>query len=122
MKIINIARFAGAGIMVGTLLAGCGDSSSSANPAGGSSAGKPVNIKAFAFDPAGLTIPVGTAVTWTNQDPTIHTATSVQGAAAAFDSGNLDKGKTFTFTFAKAGSYPYHCAIHSNMMGSVTVQ
>lgn len=38
------------------------------------------------------------------------------------DSGNIPSGGVFQHTFANAGAYPYHCAIHAAMTGnSVTV-
>src|SRR5437879_4897003 len=58
-----------------------------------------VTIKDFAFSPNVVTIPVGGSVTFKNLDSAAHTATDSQGA---FDSGNLDNGKSFTFTFTKA--------------------
>lgn len=124
MKSASFARLLIGSVAATGLLAACGSDSSSApasSPAT-SGAGHPVTIKGFAFAPADVTVPVGTAVTWTNQDSTLHTATSVQGAPAAFDSGNLDSGKSYTYTFAAAGKYSYHCSIHSNMLGTVTVQ
>lgn len=82
-------------------------------------AGTSVSIEGFAFSPAVLTIPVGTTVTWTNNDGTNHTVTSDGGA---FDSGALGSGDTFQFTFDEAGSYPYHCTIHPNMTGTIVVE
>jgi plastocyanin len=40
---------------------------------------------------------------------------------AAFDSGNLAPSATYQHTFATAGTFAYHCAIHTTMTGSVTV-
>ena len=40
---------------------------------------------------------------------------------ALFDSGTLGPGSTYTFTFAGAGSYPYHCTIHPTMTGTITL-
>jgi predicted lipoprotein with Yx(FWY)xxD motif len=83
-------------------------------------AGKSVNatIKGFAFGPADLTVPVGTTVVWTNEDDMAHTVTATNGA---FDSGDLDKGGTFSFTFTKAGTFDYICSIHPSMKGRITV-
>jgi len=78
-----------------------------------------VNISGFAFDPPTLTVPVGTTVTWTNNDSTTHTVTADDGS---FDSGNVDPGGTFSFTFSTAGTINYHCKIHPNMTASITVQ
>jgi plastocyanin len=51
-------------------------------------------------------------------EPTAHTVTFDDGSA---DSGNLAPGSTFDHTFATAGTFAYHCAIHSSMHGTVTV-
>ena len=79
-----------------------------------------VYIQNFAFNPTNLTVKVGTTVTWINQDSTTHTVTSDNGAFQS--SGNLNQGTNYTFTFTKAGTYPYHCSIHPNMKGTILVQ
>lgn len=85
---------------------------------GGGSAGASVTIKDFKFDPATLTAKVGQEVTWTNSDSAAHTVTVDTGGV---DSGSLSPGATFKHTFDAAGTFPYHCAIHSSMKGTVTV-
>jgi plastocyanin len=94
--------------------------------AGGVAGSKParaqtssVQIVGFAFQPATMTIPVGATVTWTNQDAVQHTSTSDTGL---WNSGPLDQGKSFSFTFTQPGTYAYHCAIHPYMTASITVQ
>lgn len=77
-----------------------------------------VTIAGFAFSPADLTVPVGTAVTWTNNDSTTHTATSDDGS---FDCGLISGGQSFTFTFSTAGTFSYHCKIHPSMVAKITV-
>jgi plastocyanin len=84
----------------------------------GSASGQVV-IKNFAYNPASMTIEAGDTVTWTNDDGVTHTVTADNGE---FDSGDLAPGKTFSFTFATAGTYPYHCSIHASMHGTVVVQ
>jgi plastocyanin len=84
-------------------------------PAGGATA---VTIKDFAFNPATATATAGSKVTWTNNDTTAHTVTFDDGSA---DSGNIAPGSTFDHTFATAGTFAYHCTIHSQMKGTVTV-
>jgi plastocyanin len=81
--------------------------------------GNSVTLASFAFSPATITVTVGTAVTWTNKDSTTHTITSDSGV---FDSGNLAANGTYSYTFTKAGTYPYHCTIHTYMKGTVIVQ
>jgi plastocyanin len=78
-----------------------------------------VKIDNFSFGPGTLTVPVGTAVTWTNRDDIPHTVVSTDGA---FKSKVLDTDEKFSFTFSKAGSYPYFCSIHPKMTGKVVVQ
>jgi predicted lipoprotein with Yx(FWY)xxD motif len=89
-----------------------------ASPMASPAAGSAVTIKGFAFDPPQLTVAVGTTVTWTNQDGVAHTVTADKGE---FDSGNLDSGKTFSFTFSKAGTFSYHCTIHPQMKATIVV-
>jgi len=56
---------------------------------------------------------------WTNNDTIAHTSTADGGA---WNSGTIAAGGTFSRTFTAAGSFPYHCAIHPGMIGTVTVQ
>ena len=79
-----------------------------------------VVIQNFAFSPNSLTVKTGTTVTWINKDSTTHTITSDNGAFTS--SGNLNNGANYTFTFTKAGTYPYHCSIHPDMKGTIVVQ
>ena len=78
-----------------------------------------VKIDNFSFGPAALTVAVGTTVTWTNRDDIPHTVVSTEGV---FKSKVLDTDEKFSFTFSKAGSYPYFCSIHPKMTGKVVVQ
>jgi len=78
-----------------------------------------VKIDNFSFGPGTLTVPVGTTVTWTNRDDIPHSVVSTEGA---FKSKVLDTDEKFSFTFSKAGTYPYFCSIHPKMTGKVIVQ
>ncbi len=80
-----------------------------------------VEIRDFRFSPENITVPVGSSVTWWNNDSVPHTVTSLAGAAASFDSGTRNPGSTFTFNFTVEGVYPYYCMIHPFMRGNVTV-
>ena len=82
-----------------------------------------VSIKGFAFAPEALTVPAGTTVTWTNDEDSLHTVTSGTPAAPSglFDSGAIDTGVEFAFTFAEEGTYSFFCARHDFMKGVVTV-
>jgi len=77
-----------------------------------------VSIKNFAFNPPNATVAPGTTVTWVNNDQAPHTATANNGA---FDSGTLQPGQSYSFTFDKPGTYAYHCNIHPDMTATVTV-
>jgi plastocyanin len=85
-------------------------------PAAGGSA---VSIKNFAFNPGSITVAAGTTVTWTNDDTTGHTVTADDGS---FDSKTVAAGATFSQAFATAGTFTYHCTIHTNMTATVVVQ
>jgi plastocyanin len=77
-----------------------------------------VTIANFAFAPASLTVAVGATVTWKNTDPVGHTVTADNGA---FGSKTLATGSTFSQTFSKAGTYAYHCSIHTYMTATIVV-
>jgi len=78
-----------------------------------------VTILNFAFDPPSITVNAGDIVTWVNEDGAPHTIVADDGS---FDSGELAQGASFPFTFATAGTVPYHCGIHPQMTGTVVVQ
>ena len=80
-----------------------------------------VSIVDFAFTPKTITVPVGTTVRWTNNGNAPHTVTSTS-SPRAFDSGTLNPGDTFQHTFTTAGQFPYRCAIHPSMTGTVIVE
>ncbi len=104
-------------VVVATLLL------SAASPRGSAQTAEPttaeVKVDNFSFGPATLAIAVGTTVTWTNRDDIPHTIVSTD---KVFKSKVLDTDEKFSFTFAKAGTYPYFCSIHPKMTGSVVVQ
>ncbi|CAN5527011.1 hypothetical protein BH09CHL1_BH09CHL1_30390 [soil metagenome] len=75
-------------------------------------------IEGFAFLPGELEVAAGTTVTWTNNDSAPHTVTATDGS---FQSGTLEQGDTFSFTFETAGEFSYFCEFHANMTATVTV-
>lgn len=79
-----------------------------------------VAISGQSYSPASVTVSVGDTVTWTNSDAMAHTATADD---ASWDTGNIGgSGGTGAVTFATAGTFPYHCDIHPQMTGTVTVE
>jgi LPXTG-motif cell wall-anchored protein len=76
-------------------------------------------IRDFAFAPKSITIEEGETVTWTNNGPSVHTATARNGS---FDTGNLARGQTGSHTFDSPGTFAYYCRPHPNMTGTITVR
>jgi plastocyanin len=76
-----------------------------------------VTISGSAYHAASITVKKGTKVVWTNKDDMPHTVTG----AGAFHSATIGPGKTYSFTFSKAGTFAYHCTIHQFMHGTVVV-
>lgn len=79
-----------------------------------------VSIKDMAFSPADIAVKVGDTVTWTNNDSVAHTVTETDSQTGP-KSQNIEPGKSFVYTFDKAGTYKYDCSIHPSMTGTVTV-
>ena len=86
-----------------------------------STGGAKVTIADSAFSPSKIEVKAGTTVTWTNDDAVPHTVTSTKSddvdsaTSGLFDSGTLQPGESFSYTFKKAGNYPYECTIHASM-------
>jgi plastocyanin len=114
------ACFAGAAMLLLLLIlfAGCGGSSS---PATTGAAGNALQVIMTnrSFQPQQITVKVGQAVTWVNQDTLQHDVVAKDGE---FKSPLFNNGGTFSFTFTKAGTYPYYCSIHPDMVGTVVAR
>ena len=65
-----------------------------------------------------IVIGVNNTVIWKNEDVEWHTAHS---NIPEFDSKMIPPGTSFTHTFERAGSYPYHCDPHPWMTGLIIV-
>jgi plastocyanin len=113
-------------LLLASLSAGCTSGQSPAQPAGATpvppASANAITIKNFAFSPATITVKTGTTVTWTNEDSAPHEIASDAGSPIAFTSTQLATGASFSQSFAQVGTYPYHCAIHPSMKGTVVVQ
>lgn len=94
-------------------------SKESTNPNPVAAATDKVSIQNFAFSAAKITVKMGTKVTWTNNDSVAHTVTADSGTGPKSD--NISPGGTYSYTFGTAGTFAYHCAIHPDMTGTVTV-
>ncbi len=82
-------------------------------------AGPQIRIENFQFNPTTVTVPVGTTVTWKNDDGTLHTVTST---TKVFTSAGLDGGEVFSYTFTSPGTYTYFCKLHPHMTGTIVVK
>lgn len=78
-----------------------------------------VRIDNFTFNPATITVPAGTTITWTNRDDMPHT---VVAQDKSFRSKALDTDQTFSHTFSEPGEFVYFCSIHTSMVGKVVVR
>jgi len=85
---------------------------SSSSTVNNSAGGMTISIANFAFNPNTITIRQGETVTWVNNDTVAHTVTSDTGL---FDSGSIQPGRTYSYTFPNTGTFNYHCTIHPNM-------
>jgi len=77
-----------------------------------------VSIADFTFDPAEISASVGQTVSFTNSDSAPHTATLDDGSCTT---ATLSTGLAGGLMFSVAGTYPFHCKIHTSMKGTITV-
>ena len=117
------------------LLASCGESSEPEGEA--TEPARSVSLENIAYKPSTLEVSVGEEVTWTNNDEDIvHTVTagepgtdSVPGvsegkpakATGEFESGEMQTGDEFSFTFEETGTFTYFCEIHPSMTAEISV-
>jgi nitrite reductase (NO-forming) len=78
------------------------------------------------YDPSPANVAVGTTVTWTNNDATLHTVYSGTPDDSAnggklFQSTYMAKGQTFEHKFDTAGTFNYYCTLHPFMIGKIVV-
>jgi plastocyanin len=72
-----------------------------------------VSITSTGFVPASISVNVGQAVTWTNNDSSPHIVASdpypTDNALAGFNAKqNMSRNDSFSFVFNKVGTYTYH--------------
>lgn len=84
-----------------------------------------VDIDDFSYTPESITVAAGTEVTWTNQDPALHSVTAGTPEAPEpqlFDLDPIeDAGQTVSHTFEEPGTFAYFCRYHDFMLGTVEV-
>lgn len=72
-----------------------------------------------AFRPGSLTVKVGDAVAFENNDDVPHTFTADDGL---FDSRQVEPDGRYGFTMPRKGTVSFHCEIHPQMKGTITVE
>ncbi len=78
-----------------------------------------VAMSGVAFAPQTVRLAVGDTVVFRNDDPVPHTATADHGA---FDSGDVQPGRSWRWVARQKGILGYHCTYHPNMTGTLVVQ
>ncbi len=83
---------------------------------------------AFSPNPFTESFATRAEVTWVNGDRTTGgyggssgTTHRLVSDTQLFDSGVFAPGTSYSFTFAAAGTYAYHCSIHPTMVGTITI-
>ena len=123
LRLTAIAVFA-----TGVALAAHGCGGDDDNPAGPGGGGTPADVTisivgmnlANSYSPSPDTVTVGQTVSWKNNDGSTHTSTS---DGSGWNTGNILAGATSTpIVMNTAGSFPYHCNIHTSMTGILVVQ
>ncbi len=78
-----------------------------------------ISIAKGKYHPKNLTVKVGATLTWTNDDSVAQSVTS--DTPGVFDSGLLQPGGTWSYSFSKAGTFPYHSTATKDAFGSIIV-
>ena len=90
-----------------------------AAPGGTATKPQEVSVEFSAYGPSQLDVLPGETVLWTNVSRRTHTVTSDTGL---FDSDHVPAGGHFEFRFNQAGTYRYHCTIHTSIVGEIDVR
>jgi len=79
-----------------------------------------ITIKDSSFQPDNLTIKKGTTVVWVNEEDALHHIINTPNGDI-FESNDLKKGESYSFTFNESGNYDYYCKINPVMAGKIVV-
>jgi plastocyanin len=72
------------------------------------------------FDPEIVVVPVGSTVSFPNQDPIFHNVFSLSHTKS-FDLGYYPQGHSRSVEFKQAGVVQVYCHLHANMYGAIVV-
>lgn len=78
-----------------------------------------IDMKGKRYRPDSLFITAGDTVVWNNADDEPH---SVTMDTTEFDSGDINPGSKFRWTFRQKGRLRYHCEVHPRMKGTLIVR
>lgn len=78
-----------------------------------------VKMDGFRYVPNWVEARVGDKVTWRNLDGALHTVNA--DLNRTFESGPIEPGEEWSYTFQSPGTYSFHCSIHASMTGTVRV-
>jgi plastocyanin len=101
-------------LLVGVLLAACAGQAD-AEPVATDEVNLPPSYK---FEPAAITVPDGTTVTWTNNDNFTHNVRLIDDGGEVLA---LPQGESVSFTFTGPGEHRYDCSFHPTDMTGVVI-
>jgi plastocyanin len=78
-----------------------------------------VEMKGNQFVPQGISVRVGTTVTWVNDDQVAHNVRQIESEFLSPDS--IAPGGTFSYTFTRTGTFRYQCTFHHPLMNGTVV-
>jgi plastocyanin len=97
------------------LASGCGGDSNGPSDGGGNPPPDgDIIVRNNFYDPSTLSVPTGTTVTWA-------WAGGSHSVTFSDDDSDIKSSGTFQRTFAAAGTFPFHCRVHPEMTGTITV-
>lgn len=87
-----------------------------------------IDMRDLKFSPARIIVSKGTKVTWTNREGVLHFVNTdphpSHNNLPDLNSLDIEQGKSYGYTFGRAGEWAYHCSAHypQGMVGSVLVR
>jgi plastocyanin len=81
-----------------------------------------VNIERYSFSPATAIISQGATIRWINNDNNEVKGHRIASKDGYFDSGYMNYGESYRYTFSDKGVYFYYCKIHPLQWGKIVVQ
>ncbi len=110
----RLPRLAGPLLGVGILLAACAPQAAT-EPVATDTVNLPPSYR---FEPAAITVPDGTTVTWTNNDNFSHNVRLLDDGGELLQ---MAPGESVSFTFTGVGEHRYDCSFHPNDMEGVVI-